>query len=98
MGTQCRWCAQRASDQALQTPLTQLGVAPVHAVPHAPQRVALVLRLVSQPSMRLVLQSPKPVWQVQRLSAQPPAEFDVPLAGQLAPEHAPQRAAVVVRS
>lgn len=71
---------------------------PVHAEPHAPQWVALVLMLVSQPSVRLVLQSPKPTWQVQRLSAQPPAEFDMPVAGHVAPVQAPQRAAVLVRS
>jgi hypothetical protein len=54
--------------------------------------------LASQPSVRLVLQSPKPLAQVQRLSAHPPAEFEVPDAGHAAPEHAPQRAAVLVRS
>lgn len=34
---------------------------PVQMEPQTPQCVALVLRLVSQPSVRLVLQSPKPV-------------------------------------
>ena len=70
----------------------------MHAVPHAPQCVALVLRLVSQPSVRLVLQSPKPVWQVQRERAQPPAELDTPVAGHAAPVQPPQRVGVAVRS
>lgn len=84
-----------------QVPEVQVGVefARVeHTVPQPPQFEVLVLVLVSQPSVRLRLQSPKPVAQVQRLPAHPPAELSVPAAGQAAPEHAPQRAAVIVRS
>ena len=80
-----------------QVPLVHTWVAG-QAVPQAPQWVALMRVSVSQPSVRLLLQSPKPVWHVQRLRAQPPAEFDTPVAGHAAPEHAPQRAAVFVRS
>lgn len=72
-------------------PLLQTCVAG-HAVPQAPQWVALVRMSVSQPSVRLALQSPKPVWQVQRERAQPPAEFETPVAGHAAPVQAPQRA------
>ncbi len=65
---------------------------------HPPQCEVLVLRLASQPSVRLLLQSPKPEAQVQRLSAHPPAEFIDPAAGHAAPEQPPQRAGVLVRS
>jgi hypothetical protein len=80
-----------------QVPLVHTCVAG-QAVPQAPQWVALVRTSVSQPSVRLLLQSPKPVWHVQRERAQPPAELDTPVAGHAALAHAPQRAAVLVRS
>lgn len=68
------------------------------AFPHAPQCEVLLVVLISHPSVRLVLQSPKPEAQVQRLSAHPPAELLTPAAGHAAPVQPPQRAGVVVRS
>jgi hypothetical protein len=84
-----------------QDPSVQVVVALARegqAAMHAPQWLVLVLMFVSQPSVRLPLQSPKPAEQLQRLDVHPPAEFITPTAGHAAPVHAPQRAAVFVRS
>ncbi len=63
--------------------------------PQAPQLRSSLVKLVSQPFMRLVSQSPRPVLQVQRPDVQPPAEFGRPT--HVAP-HAPQCAGVACRS
>jgi hypothetical protein len=82
----------------LHTPLPQVGEAilPVeHADPQPPQCAALVLRLISQPSLCLSpLQSPKPALQVPlQVPALQVGEL-MPLAEHLVP-HAPQLLASV---
>lgn len=49
-------------DDATHCPATQ-DVPAAHTLPQAPQLVALVLRLVSQPLLELWSQSPKPALQ-----------------------------------
>lgn len=78
-----------------QLPKTQAGVPPEQTVPHWPQFIGLVRRLVSQPLARLVSQSRKPDEQLQRPLRQ--SLLRVLLLPQVAPQ-APQWAVVLRRS
>ena len=81
----------------LQTPLAQLGVMLLdeQTLPHPPQLLASVFRLVSQPLAGLPLQLPKPALQVM---PQTPIEQNaVPLVELQTWPHAPQLVGSVVR-
>jgi hypothetical protein len=67
----------------------QVGVAPEHAWPQAPQFVELVATLVSQPSAATPLQSAKP-WEQATMRQVVMAQPDVALAKEHTSPQAPQ--------
>jgi hypothetical protein len=73
-----------------QDPFTHLAVPLVllHTVPHAPQFVAEVCVLVSQPFLMSPSQLPKPP--LHAIPQAPPLQFGVPLLLEQAFPHAPQ--------
>ena len=92
-----KWRGGRGgSDQALQTPLMQLGVAPPQTTPQAPQLALSFERLVSQPFDGVPSQSPRPDMEHVHEPIEQPVVPDEPVPPHAAAQ-APQLVALVSR-